>query len=61
MIHKFAGFLLFQNCAYEDCLSAFTHASELLTDIDILEAKGKCHLLLGDLNSCLQCLDQYQK
>lgn len=27
-IHKYAGFLLFQNCAYEDCLSAFSHGNE---------------------------------
>lgn len=33
MIHKYAGFLLFQNCAYEDCLSAFSHGSELLNDV----------------------------
>ena len=28
-IHKYAGYLLFQNCAYEDCLSAFSHGAEL--------------------------------
>lgn len=27
-IHKYAGYLLFQNCAYEDCLSAFSHGAE---------------------------------
>lgn len=26
-IHKYAGYLLFQNCAYEDCLSAFSHGA----------------------------------
>lgn len=31
-IHKYAGFLLFQNCAYEDCLAAFTHGNEDLVD-----------------------------
>lgn len=31
-IHKYAGFLLFQNCAYEDCLSAFSHGSEQICD-----------------------------
>lgn len=28
-IHKYAGYLLFQNCAYEDCLSALSHGAEL--------------------------------
>ena len=31
-IHKYAGYLLFQNCAYEDCLSAFSHGPSLDND-----------------------------
>lgn len=60
-IHKYAGFLLFQNCAYEDCLSAFAHGSELLSDIDIIETKAKCYFVMGKLGDCLDNLEQYEK
>lgn len=61
LIHKYAGFLLFQNCAYDDCLSAFAHGSDLLSDIDIVETKAKCYFLMGKLTECLECLEQYEK
>lgn len=47
-IHKYAGYLLFQNCAYEDCLSAFSHGAEAEGDSELILTKAKCHFLLGE-------------
>jgi tetratricopeptide (TPR) repeat protein len=46
-IHKYAGYLLFQNCAYEDCLTALKHGEKLANDSDLTLTKAKCHFLLG--------------
>jgi len=47
-IHKYAGFLLFQNCAYEDCLAAFSHGNENIIDHEMMLTKAKCYFLLNN-------------
>lgn len=59
LIHKYAGFLLFQNCAYDDCLSAFSHGPEKIVDLDIIETKIKCYLLLGKYKYMLKEIEIY--
>lgn len=60
-IHKYAGFLLFQNCAYEDCLSAFGHGSDLPNDHELILTKAKCNFLLGNFDASLKQFEQYEK
>ena len=60
-IHKYAGFLLFQNCAYEDCLAAFSHGSDDLIDHEMLLTKAKCHFLLNNTVECLQLFQKYEE
>ena len=59
-IHKYAGFLLFQNCAYEDCLSAFSHGSDLLNDKELILTKAKCNFLLGNYEIAIRYFESYK-
>lgn len=59
-IHKYAGFLLFQNCAYEDCLSAFSHGSDLLNDKELILTKAKCNFLLGNYEMTIRYFESYK-
>ena len=50
---------MFQNCAYEDCLSAFSHGAELDSDSELLLTKAKCHFLLGEDEQAIPLFKRY--
>jgi hypothetical protein len=60
-IHKYAGFLLFQNCAYEDCLAAFSHGNENIVDHEMMLTKAKCYFLLNNTKECLDLFKRYEE
>lgn len=51
--------MLFQNCAYEDCLSAFSHGADLDSDYELVLTKAKCHFLLGEEETAISLFKKY--
>lgn len=57
LINEYAASLLFQNCAYSDCLVALSHSK--IESAENYLTKAKCHLMMGDLDKSIQSFSAY--
>lgn len=57
-VHKYAGQLLFENGAFEDSLTAFSHQAVLLTpeNYDIFLTESKSFFLIGRFREAVDSL-----